>query len=97
MMTLSKKDVEKIAQLARLALSSSEISEYQRQLSAILEYAEMLDELEHAGLDARPGQQKRNNVMREDVVEPGLALEDVLFNAAQHAQDQFLIQPVLED
>ncbi len=37
------------------------------------------------------------NVMREDVVEPGLSTEDALFNAVQQAQDQFKVQDVLDE
>jgi len=96
-MSLTKEDVEKIAHLARLALTAEEISQYQKQLSAILDYAEMLNELDHADIDAAHSKQTRKNVMREDIIEPGLSLEDVLFNASKYAQDQFQIQPVLED
>ncbi len=96
-MTLTKEDVEKIANLARLGLTSREISQYQRQLSAVLDYAEMLNELDLAKIDLARHAETRKNVMRDDVIEPGLALEDVLFNAAKHAQDQFQIQSVLEE
>jgi aspartyl-tRNA(Asn)/glutamyl-tRNA(Gln) amidotransferase subunit C len=96
-MTLTEEDVEKIAHLARLALTAGEIAEYQRQLSAILDYAEMLNELDHTEIDPTLEDQTRRNVMRKDVIKPGLSLEDVLFNASQHAQDQFQIQAVLED
>jgi aspartyl-tRNA(Asn)/glutamyl-tRNA(Gln) amidotransferase subunit C len=96
-MTLTKEDVEKIAHLARLALSPEEKEEYQRQLSAVLDYAEMLNELDLTLIVPRNLAAPRNNVMREDVIVPGLPLEDVLFNSAKHTQDQFQIQPVLED
>lgn len=96
-MTLTKEDVEKIANLARLALTPEEIAQYQKQLSAVLDYAEMLNELDLEQIDFVSQTETRKNVMREDAIEPGLALEDVLFNAFKHEQDQFLIQSVLED
>ena len=37
------------------------------------------------------------NVLREDEVEPGLSLEDVLFNAVDEVLDQFRIQAVLDE
>jgi Asp-tRNA(Asn)/Glu-tRNA(Gln) amidotransferase C subunit len=37
------------------------------------------------------------NVMREDVVEPSLTVEDVLFNTVQHSQNQFQIQAALDE
>jgi Asp-tRNA(Asn)/Glu-tRNA(Gln) amidotransferase C subunit len=35
--------------------------------------------------------------MRDDVVEPSLEVDEVLMNAAESADDQFLIQAVLEE
>ncbi len=96
-MSLTRQEVEKIAQLARLALTDEQKTAYQRQLSAVLDYAEMLDELDLSGIEPMAHAVARENVMRDDVIEPGLVLEDVLFNSASHAQDQFLIQSVLED
>jgi aspartyl-tRNA(Asn)/glutamyl-tRNA(Gln) amidotransferase subunit C len=96
-MSLTRQEVEKIAQLARLALTEKQKATYQRQLSAVLDYAEMLDELDLSGIDPTVHAVERENVMRDDVKEPGLPLEDVLFNSARYAQDQFLIQSVLED
>jgi Asp-tRNA(Asn)/Glu-tRNA(Gln) amidotransferase C subunit len=35
--------------------------------------------------------------MREDVIEPGLSLEDALYNTIEEALDQFKIQAVLDE
>ncbi|NCF68970.1 MAG: Asp-tRNA(Asn)/Glu-tRNA(Gln) amidotransferase subunit GatC [Chloroflexi bacterium] len=96
-MSLTKQEVEKIAHLARLALTEQQKAEYQRQLSAVLDYADMLDELDLSDIKPTAHAVARENVMRDDVIVPGLVLEDVLFNSARHAQDQFQIQSVLED
>lgn len=96
-MSLTREEAEKVAHLARLALSEEELEAYQRQLSAVLDYAAMLDQIDLTGISPTAHAVARENVMRADVIEPGLVLEDVLFNAAQHERDQFLIQSVLED
>jgi aspartyl-tRNA(Asn)/glutamyl-tRNA(Gln) amidotransferase subunit C len=96
-MTLSHADVIKIAHLARLGLTPDEIAVYQEQLSAILDYAERLNELDLTGVEPSAHAVARTNVLREDVAEPGLTLEDALFNAAETANDQFLIQSVLDE
>lgn len=96
-MSLTKEEAQKVAHLARLALTAEETEEYQRQLSAVLDYAAMLDKLDLTGISPTAHAVARQNVMREDIIEPGLALEDVLFNSAQHSRDQFLIQSVLEE
>jgi aspartyl-tRNA(Asn)/glutamyl-tRNA(Gln) amidotransferase subunit C len=37
------------------------------------------------------------NVMREDKLQPSLSIEEVLLNAPQHSDNQFLIQSVLDE
>lgn len=96
-MLLTRQEAEKVAHLARLALTEEEQEEYQRQLSAVLDYAAMLDKLDLTSIHPTAHAVARENVMREDAVEPGLALDDVIFNSARHQQDQFLIQSVLEE
>lgn len=96
-MALSREDVDKIARLARLELTEAEKQLYQDQLSAVLEYAARLSQLDLEGVAPTASAVALRNVMREDKVRPSLALEDVLFNAARHAADQFLIQPVLDE
>lgn len=94
-MKLSFDEVTRIAHLARLALTNDELADYQDQLSAVLDYAAHLNELDLSGIEAAGT--TRRNIMRDDVVTPSLPLSDVLYNAAQTAQDQFLIQSILEE
>jgi aspartyl-tRNA(Asn)/glutamyl-tRNA(Gln) amidotransferase subunit C len=96
-MSLTVTEVEKIAHLARLSLSADEVTLYQKQLSAILDYAARLNELDLTGIEPTAHAVARHNVMREDVVQPSLPLDDVLYNAAETAANQFLIQAVLGD
>lgn len=96
-MSLSLQDVEKIAALARLALTEEEKKRYLEQLSAILDYAERLNELDTADVPPTASVLNLHSVMREDVIEPSLAIEDVLFNAGQKSQNQFKIQAVLDE
>ena len=96
-MILTQEDVEKIASLARLELTATEKSLYQLQLSAVLEYAARLDELDLLQVPPTTSAIIQSNVMREDVVEQSLSLDDVLFNAPAKALDQFRIQPVLDE
>lgn len=100
-MSLSRADVLKIANLARLALTDDELEHYGAQLSAVLDYAARLNELDLSGLDADQdgglGRDTRYNVMRDDVITPSLAPEDAMFNAAATTGNQFLIQSVLDE
>jgi len=101
MTTLTRDEVARIARLARLALTDEELDHYGEQLSAVLDYAARLNELDLSNVApavvADIGQSARRNVMREDIVVPSLSREDALFNAAATAEDQFLIQSVLDE
>lgn len=96
-MSLTREEVQKIAHLARLALTDEEMAAYQSQLSAVLDYADLLTELDLTEVPPTAHAIARENVMRDDVVEPSLPLDDVLYNAAKTQQDQFLIQDVLAE
>ena len=95
-MSLSRADVEKIAGLARLELSEEEKALYKEQLSAILSYAERLNELDTGDVPPTSSAVRLKNVLREDKVRPSLDLEDTLFNAPDVDQDQFKIQSVFD-
>lgn len=95
-MTLNQQDVEKIAHLARLELSEAEKALYLEQLSAILDYAAMLDELDLTGISPTTHAIAQENVLRDDVIAPSLPLEETLYNAPRQQDNQFLIQSVLE-
>jgi aspartyl-tRNA(Asn)/glutamyl-tRNA(Gln) amidotransferase subunit C len=96
-MSLTLADVEKIAHLARLDLTDEEKARYREQLSAVLDYAARLNELDLDGIPPTTHAVARQNVMRDDIAEASLPVDDVLFNAPQQAQDQFLIQSVLDE
>ncbi|MBK8985441.1 MAG: Asp-tRNA(Asn)/Glu-tRNA(Gln) amidotransferase subunit GatC [Chloroflexi bacterium] len=96
-MTLTLQDVEKIAHLARLELTDAEKGQYLEQMTAVLDYAEMLNELNLEGVPPTAHAIAQQNVLRDDLVAPSLPIDEVLFNAPQQAQNQFLIQSVLEE
>lgn len=96
-MALTTDEVRKVANLARLQLSDEEIEQYREQLSDVLTYVEQLDELALDDVMPTAHAVVQNNVWREDEARPSLPLGDVLSNAPAQAQDQFLIQAVLDD
>jgi aspartyl-tRNA(Asn)/glutamyl-tRNA(Gln) amidotransferase subunit C len=95
-MTLTKKQVEYIAQLARLKLTPDEIERYQAQLSAILEYASRLQSLDTSGIPPTSSVLPPRSVLREDKARPGLSLQDLLRNAPDSQDGQFKVPPVLD-
>lgn len=67
-MKLTKQEVEHIAGLARLGLSEKEIEKFQTQLSGILEYVSLLNEVDTKGVLPTAQVTGLTNVTREDAV-----------------------------
>ena len=61
-----KKEVEKIARLARLELSDEEIKKMQKELGSILDYVELLEKLNVQDVKPTFHSIPLQNVMRED-------------------------------
>jgi aspartyl-tRNA(Asn)/glutamyl-tRNA(Gln) amidotransferase subunit C len=80
-MALTRDQVQHIADLARLKLTDDEIAKMTVQLSAILDYAARLNELDTEAISPTASVVPLSNVMREDVVAPSLSRADVLANA----------------
>jgi aspartyl-tRNA(Asn)/glutamyl-tRNA(Gln) amidotransferase subunit C len=93
---LSLEEVEHIGELARLGLSDAEKEMFCDQLSAILDYAEMLNRLNTAGVPPTASALPLSNVMRRDEVRPSLPTEDALANAPDVEAAQFRVRAVLE-
>jgi aspartyl-tRNA(Asn)/glutamyl-tRNA(Gln) amidotransferase subunit C len=96
-MSLTSEAVAWVANLARLELTEAELARYQGQLSSILDYVALLDELDLTELPPTARPIPLVNIWRDDAIEPGLIIEDVLFNAPQQAENQFLIQTVIDE
>ncbi len=95
-MSLTREEVEHIAELARLELSAEEKDRYRQQLSAILEYAARLQELDTSQIPPTSTVLAQRAALRPDIPEPGLTIEEALRNAPAAEQDQFRVPPVLE-
>jgi len=95
-MTVTLKDVEHVAKLARLELSDAEKNRFTEQMNAILKYAEKLNELNTEGVEPTTHVLPVMNVMREDKARPSWPLEEVLANAPEEEDGQFRVPAVLE-
>lgn len=66
---ISKSEVEHIAKLARLGLTSKEEKEFQKELSSILDYVQQLREASIAGIEPLSHPHSIENVKREDRIQ----------------------------
>ena len=89
---LTKTDVERIANLARLALSDEEKSRFTRQLDSILQYARQVCELDTSGVVATSHVLERQPADRPDEVRPSLDETQALANAPEPARAEGLFK-----
>ena len=69
---LSREDVISLARLARLRLNDDEIDRFVNELSAILEYVEILGDVDTSGLEPTNQVTGLTNVTRPDELDPNL-------------------------
>jgi len=93
--SLSRSDVEHVAYLARLGMSPEEISRLEGQLNHILEQYAKLTELDTEHIPPTAQTIELENILRDDVARPSLPVEDVLRNAPERDDDQFVVPAIL--
>jgi aspartyl-tRNA(Asn)/glutamyl-tRNA(Gln) amidotransferase subunit C len=96
MAELTRADVLKLARLARLELSEPEIEEYKKELSAILGYVELLQNVDVAGLKPTNQVSGLTNVMRDDEVKDyGYKTEELLKVLPDHQGDLIKVKRMI--
>ena len=95
-MSLTLDEVRHVARLARLRLNEDELREMQQQLSSILDYMNMLQEVDVEGVPPTAQVTDVVNVVRPDEVRPSLPVEEVLAGAPDHEGNYFKVKPFFE-
>jgi aspartyl-tRNA(Asn)/glutamyl-tRNA(Gln) amidotransferase subunit C len=96
-MSLTRTEVQHIAELAKLHLTDAEETLYQEQLSDILDYVQRLNTLDTEAIPPTATVLPLRSVMRDDVPRPSLPVDDILANAPARAGDAFEVRVILED
>lgn len=87
MTELTWEDVLKLAQLARLKLTDEEVEAFRTELSEVLQYVAILNDVDVTGLEPTTQVTGLKNVMREDtVVDYGISPAELL-RLAPKSQD----------
>lgn len=93
MSKLTLEEVRHIALLSRLELSEEEFQRYTVQLTEIITYAEKIQELDTENVPPTSHAIPRENVWREDGVEPSLCVEKAIGNADEKVNNEFIRVP----
>ena len=96
-MSLTRAEVQHIAELAKLQLTEAEETLYQEQLSDILDYMQRLNTLDTEVIPPTATVLPLRSVMRDDVPRPSLPVDEILANAPARAGDSFEVRVILED
>lgn len=94
---IDEAQVRKVAKLARLELTDTEVGEFTGQLSAILGYVEKMNKLNTEGVEPLAHCLPISNVFREDLVKESLGTEKALANAPQTDGEFFKVPKILDD
>jgi aspartyl-tRNA(Asn)/glutamyl-tRNA(Gln) amidotransferase subunit C len=95
-MSISRKEVEHIARLARMRLTDDEITQLTSELSSILDHIAVLQEADIADMPPLTALLPPGDVMREDVIVPSYPPDELLANAPAREDNYARVKAVLE-
>jgi aspartyl-tRNA(Asn)/glutamyl-tRNA(Gln) amidotransferase subunit C len=94
-MAISREEVEKVSLLGRLLLAEEELDRMTRQLGHILDYINLLAEVDTEHVEPMAHAVDVSNVLRDDVVRPSLDRQQALANAPHHDGECYRVPAVL--
>ncbi|MBA4407169.1 Asp-tRNA(Asn)/Glu-tRNA(Gln) amidotransferase GatCAB subunit C [bacterium] len=94
-MSVTRKDVEYIAQLARLRFKDEELENFTHQLNEILNYVEKLNELDTTNVEPLNHPIENVNVFRNDELKSSVQSESALKNAPDATEEYFKVPKVI--
>lgn len=95
-MNLTSADVRKVASLARLKVTDEDVNSLLGDLSAILEYVDVLNEVDTTGIEPMVHAVELHDVLRTDVLRESLSREAALQNAPRTDGKYFLVPTIIE-
>ena len=95
-MKVTKELVDYVAQLSRLELTDEQNEKAQKQLGAIIDYADTLNEIDTATVEPMSHVFPVKNVLREDVVKDSHDRKELLSNAPMSDEEAFLVPKTVE-
>ena len=96
-MEITKQEVEKVAKLARLALSEAETTAFSQQLNQIVAYVQKLKTFSTEDVEPTSTVLGQTNVFRPDAVETSLPLEQALANAPDAEASCFRVPKIIQE
>ncbi len=95
-MTITKDIVRYAAALSRIKLDDAETEEMQKQMGAIVDYMDILNRLDTDSVEPLSHVFSITNVMREDEVMPSSDRSEILKNAPEKTEENFIVPKTVE-
>ena len=95
-MSVDAATVRRIAHLARIAVTEAEVPHLQGELNAMLDFVELLSEVNVDGVEPMTSVTPMEMKKRVDVVNDGEIADDVVKNAPDTVNHFFLVPKVVE-
>jgi aspartyl-tRNA(Asn)/glutamyl-tRNA(Gln) amidotransferase subunit C len=89
-------NIDRVAELARIALTPAEKTEFAAQLGEVLKHVEQLKQLDVAGVEPTAHAFAVENVWADDEAQAGLSAEDALRNAPAQRDNMIAVPKVVE-
>ncbi len=95
-MAITIQEIEHLAKLSKLALSSEEKTRLQTEMAQIIDFANKLSELDTDSEDPTMFASATYNVFRDDRVKPSLDTDSILQNAPEAEMGCFVVPKTVE-
>jgi aspartyl-tRNA(Asn)/glutamyl-tRNA(Gln) amidotransferase subunit C len=94
--TIDKEMVKKIAHLARIKIEEHESEKYSNDITAVLNWFEMLDEVDVSTTQPANSRNQQATPQREDIITDGGIVNAVIANATDAKFNMFSVPKVVE-
>ena len=95
-MAVSEKEVHYVANLAKLKLSNEETQNLAADMNKILEYMELLNEVDTSDVEPLEHVVEMESRLRSDIAKEPISHQDALKNAPDADSDYFRVPRVIE-
>jgi aspartyl-tRNA(Asn)/glutamyl-tRNA(Gln) amidotransferase subunit C len=89
-------DIDRVARLARIALTPEEKQTFSQQLGDVLHHIEQLSKVDVSGIEPTAHAFAVHNVWADDVARPGLSVDAALRNAPAQRDNMIVVPKVVE-
>lgn len=93
---IEKKDVRKVARLARIQIEEKKLKSLSDELSNIIKFVDQLDEVEIQNVEPLQNINFKKTTMRKDIITEGNDVKKIISNAPSSSEGFFSVPKVIE-